>query len=580
MEGEKQSVKVITKKSPQELAAQMGSVGYLGFRHRALPWGEELEEVYNQTRRDIEQSQKRGISDDALQNMLERLSREGQDKGTYAPSKGQKARELFEAVKHYYLQGDSNEQEAEINASIFLKNMGYLGGLRVWRGSYEKKISTDFNHFLDNHSLSKDEEKARTRVLSEKCIPIAEAEKTGMLSPFFPGGNFLYHGTKIEQAMQILESGELANFRAIWDREEERVKREGGERKPLPYNSGYEGISWNFNAIGALPGDRYHLVGFLTSPNDVLTPSLQLAIPSRPAPNELVLIDGNIDSREYYQLKPQKELLWNFGIGEMNSVRSNLIDLVSFKGEEAKGNTNPRSSMLHKFISSDLSDAEIAALLQEEYTLRNNGLVEFSPNLSVQTQELEDQIPAGAVWLQALIDTGRIQQVKEFEDVTSVRQAIGIINNENWLHLIAELKKDYGFVQEQISASVQEKKMPPISVSIADTYFVVPDVDLSKWLKVLARCKTSPRAILVYPHSKIRLENFATLHRGDNEALTGELKRAIPPSPSYIDYERELLGERITPEKMAGHRKHVIGEQFLEKRKSLRKNAEGNLVLT
>lgn len=362
-----------------------------------------ISERYQQARQHIEQLQTSGADDAKLAEELERLYQEGVEFGLYANDQETSSQNLFQAVKGHYLEVGRSEQQAEEETRDLLKDKGYLVELRKWRRRYEEGINSNFDKFISDHPVSEDEKKARIRQLSERCVFISRPEENDILSSFFPGGNFLYHATQVKQAMQVLHSGELVNIKALWEKEDERIKLEGGEKKAPLRHSGFEGV-------------------------------------------------------------------------------------------------------------------------------------------------------------------------------TTVRQAIGHIQEENWKTLLPEWGKDRDYIGAQIES--EENKITPISISVSDMFLVVPDADLNRWLKVLARCNSAPKGILVYELSKVRLENFATLHRGDNEALTRELKQAIPPSQGYIDYEQQLLGEEITSEKMAGHRKHIVGEKYLKNRKALRKNTEGNLVIS
>ncbi len=567
----------IIKKSPQELAAQVISVYGTNLEFTKHPLGKELDKRYSQMREKVNDLLESGIDEVSLGDELNRIYEDGINLGIYAPEKGQNAGEFLEAAKQYYLDWGYDEQEATIGAKKLIGREGYLAELRKWRRNYEKQINDFFSKQETVYPLSEETERTRVLELRKRCIYVGKPESVDILSREFPGGNFLYHGTQVEQAIDILNSGELLNAKTIWEREEKRAKSEGGEKKIIKRNSGYEGISWNFNRITAMPGDRYHLVGFLTSPQAVLSEGTQLAIPSRPAPNELILIDSKIDAKRYYEAKTQQELLIHISLGESNSVWSNIACLSSYRenqGAEVK-NRYADESMLVDFVNGDISDEQMAVLLRGKFSVRENGTIELSPEL---LQQVGNEIPVGAVWLQALIDTGRIKNIAGFKDVTSVRQAIGRVNKDNYKSFLPEIKKDDSFVQESIKA--EDEKVGTVSVPTSELYFVVPDRDLNRWLKVLARCRSIPKGIIVYRHNVVRMENFASLHRGDNEAMTSEIRTIIPVSEGAIDYEEQLLGEKITPDKLAGYRHHVIGEQYLKRRKSIRKDSQGRLLIS
>jgi hypothetical protein len=109
---------------------------------------------------------------------------------------------------------------------------------------------------------------------------------------------------------------------------------------------------------------------------------------------------------------------------------------------------------------------------------------------------------------------------------------------------------------------------------------VLPKKDLEKWLKVLARTNPKIKGVLVYDDKKVRLENFASEHTGDHGNLTQILRQAIPTREGYLDYEEEMLGSKITPDKMRGSKHQVIGEEFIKIRKSVKKGKNGELIIS
>jgi len=566
--------KSIIKKKPQELAAQVESVYATNLKFlTGHPEGDLLDQKYQDYRAFIEELLKSGVSDERLERELGELYRQGRELGIYSPLEA-KDKEKFAS----YIDKELVWGVPESEARRMLVKKGYLGRLREWRRQHEEEIRKHFQDSIESHPISKAEESRRIEQLQERVVYLSNPEQTKALAVQFPGGNFLYHGTKVEQAIRILEFGSLCNVKMFDEIEEERVRREGGEKKIVARNSGYEGISWNYNRVGALPGDRYHLVGFLASPQSVLKKDQQLAVPSRPAPYEVVQINGDIDSNKYYSVKTQQELLLRIGLGETNSVWGNIVRLSIYRERQAKGEDDSfmGEPMLLKFIENnkDVDDAKIANKLREFYSLRENGTVEFSPDLF---QQVEDEIPVAAVWLQALIDTGRIKNVAGFENVTTVREVISKI--EKCEDFLKKFKKEDVYLEEIVKE--EDDKVTPLSVPVSQMYLVVPRTDLRRYLKVIARIKTEfwPKGIIVYDPLSVRLENFASLHRGDNEAMTQALRKAIPISEGHIDYEKQILGVKITPNKMAGYRRHVVAERYLNKRRRLRINKRNELIV-
>lgn len=566
----------VIEKSPQELASQVESVYSTFLDLTGHPEGEVLDEKYQEQKEYVTKLLEGGVSDEELAEELDRLYQEGRLLGIFSPLLGENADEFLQLKKDYYLTWGADEVSAEKEARDYLTKRGYLGELRKWRESYEKEIRRHFEEFYSQRPLSEAEVKRRVAELKEKCIFLDGQEEAGALAENFPGGNYLYHGTGVKQAIQILEDGDLASSKALWEEEEARAEREGREPKIFKRNSGYEGVSWNFNEVRAMPGDRYHLVGFLTSPEKVLDEDLQLAVPSRPAPNELILIDEEINADNFYSLKTQEELLLTIGLGETNSVWGNIAALSSYREDEGteKKRFFTRESMLQDFANSELSSEEVEGLLRSKYTVRENGTIRFSPDL---LQQVKNELPVGAVWFQALIDTGRIKNVPGFEEIKTVREVIAKVDGNNYREFLGELRKDKTYLDTELEP--EEANLSPIKVPILDTFLVIPNTDLGKWLRILARCDQQPKGVVVYDAKDVRLENFATAHRGDNQSLSELLRSALPKSDGFIDYEEELLGEEMTDDTLVGYRKHVIGEQYLTNRKSIKKDANGNLVL-
>jgi len=564
----------IVKKSPHELAAQIESVHSVGYSISETETGAKLRADFEQARKHLEELQESGVSDDVLAQELERMYEEGVESGAYSPDEGLSAEALIASEKERHLSYGHSEEEAEAEAVKHLRSEGYLGALRQERRISESAIERHFTSFDSEHELTAEEEKQRINALGERCYLMSSPEQMAVLGQDFPGGNFLYHGTHVEQALKILDDGELLNSAALFEREDAETKAGGRATKIIRRNTGYEGVSWNYNNIGAMPGDRYHLVGFLASPGTALQDGLQLAIPSRPAPHELILINGEINSKRFYELKTQDELLFTFSVGESNSVWHNIFTLGEYKSFLGRKKSPVSSSMLNDFESRHLTDEQTEVLLRGKFNIREDGSIELSPDL---LQQVSKDIPVAAVWMQALIDTGRIKGVGGFEDVATVSEAISRIDEKSMHSLFEELKKDKIYLDQLVE--VEEEKIKPIAVPTSEMYFVVPSTDLHKWLKVLARCKTLPKGIVIYDHNKIRMENFASLHRGDNAALTEELRKAIPQRDGYIDYEDQILGEDITPEKIGGYRRHVVAERYLKNRKSLKKDSTGEIII-
>ena len=565
----------IFRKSPQELAAQMQDVS-LFLKYSPISNGGELDEKYKKSKERVEELLQSGVDDKELTYELERLYEEGKNSGQYSLLGSEHGAELLRAeVQRMIDIYGYGRDEAEQSAQKKLMRHDYVASVREARLKHEEKIRDSFLGFLEANPLEPAVEKERIEKLREKCIFLDSHESVERLAPSFPGGNYLYHGTKVGQSIGIFSTGNLENVFSLHKRENERHSREGGDKKWVARNTGYEGVSWSLNEIDALPGDRYHLAGFLASPEDILSENLQLAVPSRPAPHELILIDGAIDANRYYSLKTQAELLMDVGIGECNSVLSQLIELASYhKGLAENQESYSFKPSLLSFFERQTPDEEIERMLRSRYQVRDNGTIEFSSDLLLQEKR---DIPLGAVWIQALIDTHRMRNVPGFENATTVREVIENFGKDNYEAFLGEFRKERAALDE--SSALDDAKVAAVEVPVSKLFFVTPDTDLDDWLKVISRADVEPKGIIVYKHNAVRLENFATKHRGDKMAMSDILRRALPSTDGRIDFEHDILGEEITNEKLAGTKKHVIGEQFLQNRKTLRKT-NGKIVVS
>ena len=457
----------------------------------------------------------------------------------------------------------------------------YIEELRQWRLNHEKAIRSQFNQFLEQHPLDPDIERIRIAELRRLIVEPDNPEALDHLRQNFPSGNFVYHGTEFRKVIKILTSGYLKNVKAL--------KETHG--KYVPNNSGYEGISWSLNhEIEALPGDRFHLAGFLGSPEKILDPNQQFTIPSRPSPSELIQINGDIEPNEFYDLNIQIEIYRRSSLdGESNSVASNLLSVANFESK----NTSEDDSipMLIKFLNEHPDDQELAQELRKFYQIRikDGQLKRFGENFNnsdstVRLSEAllqQNEIPVAAAWIQALIDTGRINNYPDFQGLTSVREIVQKMPGKKD-PLKEEFFKEMNYLNPLWEE--QERKITSIQVPVSKLYLVVPKHDLEKYLQVLARCEDStwPKGIIVYDNRQIRLENFASLHIGDHATLSQWLQNLIPPrtpAEGYIDYCPTFLGKpKISLEDRAGYRKHVINDSIIPERPKITVN-NGRLKL-
>jgi hypothetical protein len=228
----------------------------------------------------------------------------------------------------------------------------YIKKLRLWRLNHEKEIRSQFNQFLEQHPLDPDVERTTIAELRKLIVEPKDQEALNNLRQNFPSGNFVYHGTEFGRVIKILTSGYLRSVKALTETHGKKVDN----------NSGYEGVSWSFNRIKALPGERDHIAGFLGSPVNILDPNQQFTVPSRPVPFELIQISRDIEPNEFYDFKIQDEIYRDISImGERNSVVSNLVKVANFES---------KNTMLIKFLNENPDDQELAQKLRKFYQIR------------------------------------------------------------------------------------------------------------------------------------------------------------------------------------------------------------------
>jgi hypothetical protein len=256
-------------------------------------------------------------------------------------------------------------------------------------------------------------------------------------------------------------------------------------------------------------------------------------------------------------------------LGESNSVFDNLFSVNMWKEKENRQFRD--EPMLYQAKSSLLAQPNYQEQLRELYDAQPDGTIRLNPDL---LQQIDNEIPVATVWLQAAIDMGRLKDTvfagKEVPEI------IDTLNDDNIKELFAEMRKDSQPVEDMLDEA--EKVAGGVEVPVESMYFVAPRKDAEAWLRVIARSKHKPAGILLYDDKKVRLENFASLHRGDHTELTNELRTAIDPdNDDYINYA-DVLGSEFSDDMRVGHKHQVIAERHLLNRKTVRK-IKGKLVV-
>jgi hypothetical protein len=547
------------KKSPQELAAEI-IAAFPFYSDYSMPKKEAvfLNKEAQKIKKEVEALRPYLLSDKELSAKLKAIKQSALANGVWSPNKGDGSQNRLAYTVKRNVDFGYIRDEATTNAKKELARDGYAAAIRFDRTEKDKNFKEPIKNFIKNHKISEVEEQFSGKVISLAQLNRKDKSK---LQVDFPSGNFLYHGTETEQLIKILESGYLSNAGALYEQETKLAETEGRDTEFIRRNSGYEGISWSLNNVDALPGDRYHLAGLLAAPEVVLGKDEQLAIPSRPAIYEAIQIDGSIDAMKFYEAKTQLELYCDAGtFGEANSVFNNLWAVSCWR-------KNPRSGVMDKpmLYTSGRKLArrkDCEKKLRELYTIGSDKLIYLSHNLLGQT---DDEFPIAAVWLQALIDAGRLEGT--VFDGKKLLEIIDLMNSRNTEILLRESKKDWLPFQKALDAIEAEAKH--VKVPVENMYLVAAQKDLKNWLKVLARTPYQPKVLLLYDDKKVRLENFATLHRGDHAKLTYELRNTIPAQTGFLPYN-EVLGTEFEDIMRAGHHHQIIAERYLSNRGYIR----------
>jgi hypothetical protein len=547
----------ILSKSSQETAAQMMDV-YPYFSDQLMPEGyaTKMSERADELRAEIEAMDLSMLSNDELALKLSNIKQVAVRSGTWDPTKGEGAEERIAFAQEQVKRFGYDDDEAAAIAIKDLQGSGYLEAIRMKRKEQEHRFRDPINEYVGDHALDGGLEKQEIDGLLKRTIDLTTltTNEFAQLAHDFPSGNFLYHGAGTDQLVKIIDSGVLVNAKALYEREDQAAQAEGREAGMVSRNSGYEGISWSMNGIDALPGDRYHMAGFVAAPEAVLPDGAQLAIPKRPSPNEVILLDGTIDANLYYEVNTQVEL---YEAHSRNSVLGGLLELAI--GQTMDGET----PQLKKLAPKLESDPELEQSLKGGYETTVDNAIVLSPDL-LSAEDTEGELPVAAVWLQALVDTDRLESTVFRGMNTS--EVINAVNDENIQQLYNELHKDVDAVSGRL-----ESEPGNVEVPVENMYFVAPRKDAEAWLKVIARSQHKPAGIMLYDDKKVRLENFASAHKGDHAELTQELQAAIiPDNEEYISYAA-VLGLAFTDDMRAGHKRQVIAERHLANRSTIRK---------
>lgn len=358
--------------------------------------------------------------------------------------------------------------------------------------------------------------------------------------------NFLYHGSTVERLEKILQTGGIKNGVALLE--------DDPNINAFDLNSGFEGVSWSLDAIDALPGTRGHIAGFLAAPEDILASDEQLVIPSRPAPYEVLQVNGEIGAEELYQLKNQYET-WGDGsasLGEKNSVHGNLMRMLMYQ----EGHRFFGDSKVYQYGGDTLAEE-----MRKYFKFDEEQNVVWDVDIYQKSE-----IPPALPWFQSLLDRGSLQRAG-YEGLEKVEDVIELAKHDKDFlrRLVATVSYTRKPIEEAYEQAVERARA--IRISPEEMYFVTSHQDLESWLKVMARTGAMPKGILLYDDNQVKIENFASKYSGNHEELGAEIGRAIGVDDEF--WQREL---GMDPANMprSGNVGQVLLESKIKRDKSLR----------
>ncbi len=107
-----------------------------------------------------------------------------------------------------------------------------------------------------------------------------------------------------------------------------------------------------------------------------------------------------------------------------------------------------------------------------------------------------------------------------------------------------------------------------VRVPIEKLYMVVPEKDLEDWLRVLVRCASKPAGIVAYDDTTVRLEDFASDHKGDGDELARQLRGIVGETAETLTYA-DVLGSEFNDSMRYSDANQLIGPKYLANTKRI-----------
>ena len=230
---------------------------------------------------------------------------------------------------------------------------------------------------IDSFSLNatfQESQNNKLRAITIDCDDLSP-ESARRINRTFPSGTFLFHSAKTSSIVSILRSGFLMNSAAI-----DEGSRDG--------NGGSEGISWSISEIEAMPATRYHIAGFVASPETVLGEGTQLAVPDSAAPYEVVQSSRLIDADMFYETYSsarslERDYLKSLGEDEQEAakLRSHILANKAFLAQNVNSQTAVRVPSDQLYFVAPRQDVEVWYRVLARCGTKPAGIITYDSNI-------------------------------------------------------------------------------------------------------------------------------------------------------------------------------------------------------
>ncbi len=245
-------------------------------------------------------------------------------------------------------------------------------------------------------------------------------------------------------------------------------------------------------------------------------------------------------------------------------INSLIWDKLKPKSEASKNKT--AEDTVSEDVATDTTGEWENEAEWDRYYKVEGGKIILNNDLLQQTE-----VSTLLVYLRALLQTEKLQELVEFKSVRTVREAAQKLTEPKaWADFRAVFARQIKQPEKEFEGFTAANEA--VKQSVDSLYLVVPDHDAEAWQEVLKRCPNQPKGVLIYDGEKVKLENFASRHSGDQNQMTQILRSVIPRKEAAdggIDYGEFFLGKTMAETARTGNRQQVLRESDTEQRKNL-----------